>query len=61
MDLKCMECGNVLLEGVKLKENINCLCDKCIAVWEKSEARMVAKVCGYREDLRVLSKALKEE
>lgn len=52
--LKCMECFEILAELCRPIENINCLCNKCLSVYEKAESRMVNLNIEHRRIINML-------
>lgn len=47
---RCMECNKVLLETSRTK-GVNVICSKCLAVWERSEKRLIKKIVRMTEQL----------
>lgn len=47
--MKCFLCGKDLMAG----DNIGfvCVCDRCLELWEKTEARSVDMIVALREEI----------
>jgi len=50
--VKCIICSKNLADISNESEHVNGICDKCLDVMEKSEARTTAMLLDYKERLQ---------